>query len=126
MKDIKILLAEDDQLLAALLNFGLAKAGYNVHHAVDGKEVKEYLSKTVPDIIVSDIMMPYYSGIELVHHIRQELFLDVPIFIFSSADNEENVHSSYEQGATDFLSKPVNPSELLQKIHNQVNKISID
>ncbi|MGB5271592.1 MAG: response regulator, partial [Eudoraea sp.] len=59
-----LLLAEDDELLASLLDYRLQKGGYNVHLANDGRDVKEYLKTATPDIIVSDIMMPYFSGIE--------------------------------------------------------------
>ncbi|WP_338038953.1 response regulator [Maribacter litopenaei] len=58
---MEVLLADDDDLLASLLSFRLKKGGYNVHHSSNGKEVKEYLKTTQPDIIVSDIMMPYFS-----------------------------------------------------------------
>jgi DNA-binding response OmpR family regulator len=118
-----ILLADDDELLGSLLNFRLKKAGYLVHHVMNGKEVKEYLSHTKPDVIVTDIMMPYFSGIELINYVRKELSLQTPIIIISSAGNEENVLSAFELGANDFISKPVSPSELLVRIARELNKI---
>jgi DNA-binding response OmpR family regulator len=120
-----ILLADDDALLASLLNFRLEKAGYTVDHVLDGKEVKAYLSHSMPDIIVSDIMMPYFSGIELINHVRKELLSQTPIIIISSAGNEENVLSAFELGANDFISKPVSPSELLVRIARELNKATI-
>lgn len=117
-----ILLADDDELLSSLLNFRLEKAGYSVARVLDGKAVKEYLSHTMPDIIVSDIMMPYFSGIELINHVRKELLSQTPIIIISSAGNEENVLSAFELGANDFISKPVSPSELLVRIARELNK----
>lgn len=125
MKGKTVLLADDDELLASLLNFRLEKAGYNVQHVLDGKEVKKYLSHSMPDIIVSDIMMPYFSGIELINHVRKELSSQTPIIIISSAGNEENVLSAFELGANDFISKPVSPSELLVRIAREVNKTPI-
>ena len=59
----KLLLAEDDELLAALLSFRLEKAGYEVQCCNDGKEMKEQLNRALPHVIVSDIMMPYFLGI---------------------------------------------------------------
>ncbi len=125
MEERTILLADDDELLASLLHFRLKKAGYNVHHVIDGKEVKEYLSHTMPDIIVSDIMMPYFSGIELINYVREELSSQIPIIIISSAGNEENVLSAFELGANDFISKPVSPSELVVRIARELKKINI-
>ncbi|MGB5648241.1 response regulator transcription factor [Muriicola sp.] len=118
----KILLADDDELLASLLNYRLDKAGYKVHWSCDGKKVKEHLEKEIPDIIVSDIMMPYFSGLELVDFVRNTLSSKVPIIIISSAGNEENVLSAFELGANDFISKPVSPSELLVRVMRELNK----
>lgn len=118
----KVLLADDDELLASLLNFRLKKAGYEVHHSTNGKEVKERLAIEMPDIIVSDIMMPYFSGIELIDYVRNELSSNTPIIIISSAGNEENVLSAFELGANDFISKPVSPSELMVRVARELNK----
>ncbi len=122
MEKRKLLLAEDDELLASLLNFRLQKGGYDVSLSTDGREVKEYLSKTIPDIIVSDIMMPYFSGMELVDFVRNEMQSNVPIILISSAGNEENVLNAFELGVNDFLSKPISPSELLVRIERQLSK----
>jgi DNA-binding response OmpR family regulator len=118
-----LLLAEDDELLASLLDYRLQKGGYSVHVANDGREVKEYLEKATPDIIVSDIMMPYFSGIELIDYVRNQLNSTIPIIIISSAGNEENVLSAFELGANDFISKPVSPSELLVRVGRELNKL---
>ncbi|SNR47202.1 Response regulator receiver domain-containing protein [Maribacter sedimenticola] len=117
-----VLLADDDQLLASLLNFRLKKGGYEVHHSSNGREVKEYLTKQRPDIIVSDIMMPYFSGIELIDFVRNDLKLSTPIIIISSAGNEQNVLSAFELGANDFITKPVSPTELLVRVARELNK----
>lgn len=121
MKKNKILLAEDDELLASLLNFRLQKGGYDVVISTNGREVKEHLNEAVPDIIISDIMMPYFSGMELIEYVRNELKLLVPIIIISSAGNEENVLNAFELGANDFLSKPVSPSELMVRVKRQLS-----
>lgn len=124
MKKKQILLAEDDDMLASLLNYRLEKEGYDVVLKNDGKEVKNWLDGTLPDIIVSDIMMPYFSGIELVDYIRNNLKSTVPIILISSASNEENVLSAFKMGANDFISKPVSPSELLVRVSREISRIS--
>jgi DNA-binding response OmpR family regulator len=122
MEKKSLLLAEDDELLASLLNYRLEKGGYDVTHCRDGKEMKEALSTHVPDIIVSDIMMPYFSGMELIGFVRNELNSKVPIIIISSAGNEENVLNAFEMGANDFISKPVSPTELLVRVARELKK----
>ena len=119
----RLLLAEDDELLASLLCYRMEKEGFNVDVVYDGKQVKEQLAKTMPDIIVSDIMMPYFSGIELIDFVRNELRSQVPIIIISSAGNEENVLSAFEMGANDFIAKPVSPSELMVRVNRELQKV---
>ena len=123
MNNKSLLLAEDDELLASLLKYRLEKGGYSVEVVADGRQLKEKLSAGMPDIIVSDIMMPYFSGIELIDYVRNELNSDVPIIIISSAGNEENVLSAFELGANDFIAKPVSPSELLVRVGRELQKV---
>ncbi len=118
----RLLLAEDDEMLASLLAYRMKMAGFEVQVVHDGKEVREHLAKERPDIIVSDIMMPYFSGIELVDYLRNEMNSSIPVIIISSAGNEENVLSAFELGANDFIAKPVNPSELLVRVNRELKK----
>lgn len=123
MKGKKLLLVEDDELLASLLRFRMEKGGFKVDLVYDGKQVKEHLKNGLPDIIVSDIMMPYMSGIELIDYVRNALNSTIPIIVISSAGNEDNVLSAFELGANDFLSKPVSPSELMVRVTREMNKL---
>jgi len=120
MSSIKLMLADDDDLLSALLDYRLKKAGYDVTVCTDGKNVKSYLESNRPDVIVTDIMMPYFSGLEITDYVRNELKLKIPIIILSSAGNEENVLSAFKLGANDFLSKPVSPAELLLRLKKEL------
>lgn len=123
MNKKRLLLAEDDELLASLLNFRLEKGGYEVQVSRDGREVKEHLAENTPDLIISDIMMPYFSGMELIDYVRKELNLSTPIIIISSAGNEENVLTAFELGANDFISKPISPSELMVRVERELLKV---
>ena len=122
MSNKRLLLAEDDELLAALLKHKLAKGGYLVDLCKDGKEVKEYLRQTKPDLIITDIMMPYFSGIELISFIRNDMGSNTPIIVISAAGNEENVLTAFEMGANDFISKPISPAELIVRIERELIK----
>lgn len=118
----KLLLAEDDPMLASLLKYRLERDGYEVMLEHDGKAVKEKLQNELPDVVVTDIMMPYFSGIELVDHVRNGLKSDVPIILISSASNDENILDAFEMGANDFISKPVSPSELLTRVAREIKR----
>ena len=122
MEKKRLLLAEDDELLASLLNYRLEKSGYQVSLSNNGKEVKDHLAKEMPDLIISDIMMPYFSGLELIDFVRNELKSKTPIIIISSAGNEENVLNAFNLGANDFISKPVSPAELIVRVERELAK----
>lgn len=124
MKTKQLLLADDDQMLASLLDYRLRKDGYEVFIRHNGKAVKEILQERIPDAIVCDIMMPYFSGIELVDYVRNELKSSVPIILISSASNDENILSAFEMGANDFIPKPVSPTELLARLTKELKKAS--
>ena len=119
----KLLLAEDDHMLASLLKYRLERDGYEVILESDGKAVKEKLQGGIPDLVISDIMMPYFSGMELVDFVRNILRSDLPILLISSASNEENILKAFSLGADDFISKPVSPSELQVRIARVMGKI---
>ncbi len=69
---MKVLICEDDEMVLKMVEFKLQKEGYEVHLASDGKEALEKVNTIKPDIIITDIMMPYLTGLEIVHHVRKE------------------------------------------------------
>jgi DNA-binding response OmpR family regulator len=109
----KIVLAEDNSILSLLLKFKLEKEGYNLFIAGNGKEAINLIEEHNPDMILTDIMMPFVSGLELISHVRNKLNSKTPIVVFSSAGQEEMVVNAFNLGATDFMSKPFSPNELI-------------
>ncbi|PRZ27862.1 response regulator transcription factor [Flavobacterium granuli] len=112
----KILLAEDNSILSLLLKFKLEKAGYDLIIAENGKEAIEIIEKQKPEIILTDVMMPFVSGLEIISHVRNKLDLITPVIVFSSAGQEEMVLNAFNLGATDFMAKPFSPNELVIRI----------
>ena len=100
----------------------MERDGYEVVLEHDGRAVKESLEANIPDVVICDIMMPYFSGIELVDHVRNGLGSDVPIILISAASNDENIVSAFEMGANDFIAKPVSPSELLIRVSREIKR----
>lgn len=114
MKNSKtIVLAEDNSILSLLLKYKLEKEGYNLLIALNGKEAIELIEEHKPDMILTDIMMPFVSGLEVISHVRNKLALITPIVVFSSAGQEEMIANAFNLGATDFMSKPFSPNELI-------------
>jgi DNA-binding response OmpR family regulator len=112
----KIVLAEDNSVLSLLLKFRLEKEGYKLLIAVDGKQAIELIEEHNPELILTDIMMPFVSGLEVISHIRNKLNTQTPIIVFSSAGQEEIVLKAFDLGATDFMSKPFSPHELVIRV----------
>jgi DNA-binding response OmpR family regulator len=117
MSEVKhIVLAEDNSLLSLLLKLKLEKEGYVLHVASDGKKAIELIEEFNPELILTDIMMPFISGLELISHVRNKLTAKTPIIVFSAAGQEDIVLKAFNLGATDFMSKPISPNELVIRI----------
>lgn len=117
----KIVLAEDNSTLSLLLKFRLEKEGYELLMATDGKEAVNLIETESPDLILTDIMMPFISGLEVISHLRLKLDLDTPIIVFSSAGQEEMVLKAFNLGANDFMGKPFSPNELVIRVKRLLN-----
>lgn len=116
MSQLKIVLAEDNSTLSLLLKFRLEKEGFEIFIAEDGKEAIELIENHNPYLVLADIMMPFYSGLEVISHIRNKLKKDTPVIIFSSAGQEEMVLKAFSLGASDFMAKPFSPNELVIRV----------
>ena len=112
----KIVLAEDNSMLSKLLKFKLEKEGYSLFIADNGKKTIELIEEHNPELILTDIMMPFVSGLEVISHVRNKLNLLTPIVVFSAAGQEQIVLKAFDLGATDFMSKPLSPNELVLRV----------
>lgn len=112
----KVLVIEDERMTAKVVEYRLLKDGYQVILAADGKEGIEKVASEAPDLIITDIMMPYYSGLEVISHVRNQLKLDTPILMLSSMGLEKIVLEAFDLGADDFVTKPFSPQELSVRV----------
>jgi two-component system, OmpR family, response regulator VicR len=120
--DVKILIAEDDILMSKILEFTLKKDGYQVISCMDGLSAIEKIPVIIPDLIITDIMLPLRSGLEIISYTKEN-FINIPIIIVSSLGEEENaVIEAFELGADDFVSKPFHTNELLLRVKQQLAK----
>lgn len=119
---MKVLIAEDDIMMLKTMEFRLMKEGYEVIACSDGKVALSKIESENPDIIISDIMMPYVSGLDLVNKVKIELKLNIPIIILSAVGLEKTVLEAFELGADDFITKPFSPNELIMRIKRLLSK----
>lgn len=121
LKMKKILIIEDDLLISSLVDFRLKKEGYITKLVVNGNEGVEAIQEFLPDLIITDVMMPFKSGIELIHYAKKE-FPDIPIIVLSSLGEEEGVVlEAFHLGVSDFIPKPFNPNELALRVKRVLN-----
>jgi two-component system, OmpR family, response regulator VicR len=112
----KILIIEDDLLISSLVQFRLKKDGYDTHVVCDGNEGIRAIDELRPDLIITDVMMPFRSGIEIIHHAKRTQ-PDIPIIVLSSlGEEEEVVLEAFNLGVSDFIPKPFNPNELAIRV----------
>lgn len=114
---MKILICEDEEIMLTALEFRLRKQGFTVEKAEDGQQALEKLRLGNHDLIIADIMMPHVSGLELIQFIRKELKdNDTPIIIISALEYDDIVLEAFRLGASDFITKPFKPNELILRI----------
>ena len=113
---MKILICEDEEIMLTALEFRLRRQGFDVVITKDGKEALEVIKQETPDLAVVDIMMPYVSGLDLIEYVRNNLKIDLPIIVISALEQDDIVLEAFRHGATDFITKPFKPNELILRI----------
>jgi two-component system, OmpR family, response regulator VicR len=115
--DMKILIAEDESIMSSLIEHKLKQEGYEVKVTKDGYEALEATNSYSPDLLITDIMMPVTTGLELISLFRAKPgYAHTPILVLSSMDEEAIVLEAFTLGANDFLSKPFVPGELSLRV----------
>lgn len=113
---MKILIAEDEAMMLKTMEFKLKKEGFEVIACSNGEEAMEKIVSENPDIIVTDINMPFVSGIDIVKKVKVELKLNIPIIVLSAVGLEKTVLEAFDLGVDDFITKPFSPNELIVRV----------
>jgi signal transduction histidine kinase/class 3 adenylate cyclase/two-component SAPR family response regulator len=115
----KVLVVEDNGDMRRYVSSVLQRVGHEVHTARNGAEGFKIAQTLHPHIIVTDLMMPLVSGLEMIGMIRQQEDLKgIPIILLTAKADEETRIEGVEQGADAYLSKPFNDRELLAEVRN--------
>lgn len=114
---MKILVCDDDEALVSMIRFKLTRENLgDITKAVDGREAKSLLKQEDFDLVITDIHMPFHSGLEITEYIRKELKKSTPIIVLSAEGLENTVLQAFEIGANDFITKPFSPAELAVRV----------
>lgn len=112
--DKKILVVDDEQPIADILEFNLKKEGYQVTVAYDGEEALAKVEEDLPDLILLDVMLPQKDGMEVCREIRKKY--NMPIIMLTAKDSEIDKVLGLEMGADDYVTKPFSNRELIARV----------
>jgi DNA-binding response OmpR family regulator len=113
----RVLVAEDSPTQRALVVDILRKEGLDVHEAADGRLAVDLCRIIRPDMMILDLDLPLLTGTEVLARIRADHNSGaIPILVLTADDREQAVGLALDAGATDFLSKPAKPAELVTRV----------
>jgi two-component system alkaline phosphatase synthesis response regulator PhoP len=119
----KILLVEDEENLAHGLEYNLSEEGFEVNLAKDGREALKLFDENEYDLIVLDIMLPFYNGFEIAEYVRKKN-PQMPILMLTARTGIDDKVKGLELGADDYLTKPFHLKELLLRIKGMLKRKS--
>jgi Response regulators consisting of a CheY-like receiver domain and a winged-helix DNA-binding domain len=120
----KILIADDSKLVVALVRniFENEQDGYTVISSMDGKDALAKAEKELPDIILMDWQMPEMTGIEALKLLKEnEITKSIPVLMLTAS---ESTNEAFECGATDFIQKPFNKTELIARVKTSLELVN--
>lgn len=119
-----ILVADDDPILVEILKFRLEGAGHSVSVATNGEEALAAARENRPHLIVLDSMMPVLSGPEVLAELKADPALStIPVVMLTARDGEADIVAGLEGGASEYLTKPFIPQELLVRISGLIETV---
>jgi twitching motility two-component system response regulator PilH len=116
-----VLIVDDSPTETHILFNTLSKAGFTVETAANGEEGVAMAVRLHPDVILMDVIMPKLNGFQATRQLRRDpSTADIPVIIITTKDQETDRTWGLRQGAVDYLVKPVDPGELLERIEAAV------
>ena len=124
MAETSVLIVEDEEALATLLEYNLSKENFDVSIASDGEEGLLRLKEKAPDVVILDWMLPKISGIEICRQIRSmPETRNIPIIMLTARSEEADRIRGLETGADDYLTKPFSTKELIARVKAVLRRV---
>ncbi|MGK5091952.1 response regulator [Deltaproteobacteria bacterium TL4] len=114
-----VLYVEDDKVLRNVISIQLKSMGCQVTTAIHGKEALEKIANEVPDLILTDAMMPVMNGHDFIKEIKKSnQYKEIPVIFISANTKDSSRDEAFTEGAVDYLNKPIVMKELVFKVRN--------
>lgn len=127
MKTHTLLIVDDDDTVAEMLELVLRGAGYEVRRAASGEEALQQIYKNLPDALICDVLLPGIDGYTLCKRVRQHpLTKTLPILMLTAQGDISAKIAGFEAGANDYLAKPFEPQELVYRVKNILARTTIE
>ena len=123
MRPFRILVVEDEDTLAAGLEYALRREGYDVVVARDGQAALECVRRDTPDLVLLDVMLPRRSGFEVLAELRRG-GLGLTVVLLTAKDQELDKVHGFDLGADDYVTKPFGLAELLARVRARLRRHS--
>ncbi|HKI60045.1 MAG TPA: response regulator [Mariprofundaceae bacterium] len=116
-----VLIVDDTPIQLKIAISIMENHGLSVSVASNGREAFKSIEKERPDLILLDIIMPGIDGFEVCSTLKRDpKYADIPILFLTAQTDEENIMTAFQAGAADYVTKPVNPPELLARVHTHL------
>jgi len=118
-RDGVVLVVDDDDDIRELFSAILRRAGYQPRMANSGRQALEQAGELVPDLVISDVTMPGLSGLEVCRALKAEpRTAATAVLLVSALSGEQDRAAGLQAGADDYLTKPIPPSVLLERVES--------
>ena len=122
---IRVIIADDDNVIHSVLGFFMGQAGYVVRSAFNGRQAMEMAQADPPDIMVLDVMMPKLDGFEVLNLWRKHpLLAKIPVIMLTASKNDAKKFEALASGVVKFITKPFSPDTLVETIRQFTGKHS--
>ena len=116
MSQPAVLIVDDEEDVRNLVSYAFSRRGYRVDTSVDGAQALEAVHVAPPDLVITDVLMPRMTGLELAEQLRgDDRTKHIPILMLSARDQVEDVLAGYERGADEYITKPIELALLVAK-----------
>ncbi|MFA5668416.1 MAG: hybrid sensor histidine kinase/response regulator [Balneolaceae bacterium] len=127
-KHYRIFIIDDAKANILLISHVLKSVGYEVFSATSGMEALQRIDEIKPDLVLLDIVMPGMSGYKVIEELKKSKHKNIPIIFLSALTDSENKIDAFKAGAVDYINKPFNKGEVLERIktHLKIRRFEIE